>query len=445
MTDQDKRYRIREERGERTATLLNSLSLDQLRSVLASIAVGAKARCRTKEEAIDALLALELGNVRRAAYRIEASTPSKHCFFIRMEAVPDDRLVRQLLSGEVLDSNGQMHPVNKEQFGEHICLTFEFALTIEEWVTSLDRNSKHRRERRIRQPVVVRFSRSSPIVIVTYPGFSRGYLGNESVNTEQLVRIVYNHLQTHYKIRIANFPIVKHVGDLTKAHSSAVVIISQCSSSAFGRLDVEADNRNRSIIDVLEQTVCKPFHDKIPRSELRSALAEATKTGPVESMVVHWTAENLICRLLFWDIGPEFLFVWPQQERSFGAIDKIADLLLSVARDVESPTRSQIWERVLAMKEEELLFPAELIQQTNISAEDLQAIVADALRGGLLRPEYQLRVRTHVESNPFSGWTTDLASLAKPFVGPNEEVIDGRDPRNILVAFRRVYRHGDAT
>lgn len=104
-------------------------------------------------------------------------------------------------------------------------------------------------------------------------------------------------------------------------------------------------------------------------------------------------------------------------------------------RQMPRSPKSQAWERLLHLTPGNIVMFSELVAQ-QASGETAESALHEALAAGIVEPVYTLRVQP-LEPVP---WTPDLMSLRHHFTSADGQDIDGRDPAQILVGFRRLQR-----
>jgi hypothetical protein len=81
---------------------------------------------------------------------------------------------------------------------------------------------------------------------------------------------------------------------------------------------------------------------------------------------------------------------------------------------------------------------AELLQIAGSSEEDVRNVIRDSLCKELIVPVYRLNTKQKVKELENNDWTEDLPKFAKIFTLEDETIFDGRNPKNIEIAFLRV-------
>jgi len=107
---------------------------------------------------------------------------------------------------------------------------------------------------------------------------------------------------------------------------------------------------------------------------------------------------------------------------------------------------SQVWSQLVELQNDAIVVPATFRSQFNAPASEVDNVLLEAVKLGLLVPVYRLKAEDDVlEELGQSDWTSDLAMLARVFDTTERGlVVDGTKPENIRVAFRRVRARGPA-
>lgn len=85
----------------------------------------------------------------------------------------------------------------------------------------------------------------------------------------------------------------------------------------------------------------------------------------------------------------------------------------------------------------EIVRPAEFAARFALTVQQSRDDLLGAMKVGLVQPVYRLRTTVFLLDTP-NEWTADPVSLNKEFEDENGGSLDGRDPRNIEVAFVRL-------
>jgi hypothetical protein len=154
-----------------------------------------------------------------------------------------------------------------------------------------------------------------------------------------------------------------------------------------------------------------------------------------------WTDERVLTRINFVDGGADCLFVWgARSDPSFEFVGRMVDLFYQLSAGLKSATFNQIWDAIVAKADDDLLLPAVFRSGFKAPANEIDAVLVEAVRFGLLVPVYMLKAPDEVlDEHGLGEWTDDLPSLRQIVRDDHGEVVaDGSRPENIRVAFRRV-------
>lgn len=97
--------------------------------------------------------------------------------------------------------------------------------------------------------------------------------------------------------------------------------------------------------------------------------------------------------------------------------------------------QEELYKSLLTKNLDEILVPEAWQSEVKLDREDFVVQVAKLIGNRLLNPAYKFNAPTLSEQeNP---WTENLSSLAREVITP-EGLVNGRNPENILIAFKRI-------
>ena len=167
---------------------------------------------------------------------------------------------------------------------------------------------------------------------------------------------------------------------------------------------------------------------------------------PLFCVSLLWTDERVVTRVAFIEAGADFLFVWGNTDPSFRLVNQMIGLLYELSEGLATDGFSQVWSQLVELQNDAIVVPATFRSQFNAPASEVDNVLLEAVKLGLLVPVYRLKAEDDVlEELGQSDWTSNLAMLARVFDTTERGlVVDGTKPENIRVAFRRVRARGPA-
>jgi len=206
-------------------------------------------------------------------------------------------------------------------------------------------------------------------------------------------------------------------------------------------MSLAAPSEEKLSVDEYLTNFIKPHVKEEFQDKLHSAVREALKNTAPNSLAVLWTRENVVTRLSFWDFGTEFLFIWYGTEQNFFAIEKIFELLISIANQLASSDLSSIFEEFTDTSNNEVFTMSMLASRHKVSINKLKKTTVSAINAGLIEPVYRLNTQEFLQEIP-NEWVEDLSSLKQVFTSESGVEVDGRNPSNIEVGFRKIIEEG---
>lgn len=430
--------RTREERQTPLETLLNALTVDQLRSVLVRLDTEGTGGKRTREDLIESISSCgrSVSDILENAYRVEAETPPKHFVAFKCSGSIPDRLISKAFDASICPNLKKVRLVHLTKFDSCISLTFEHNVNVIEWEQT-DNDTKKKRARALRHPLFARYYPNLKLLLITYPGFSQG-LGtkkSERVRYDQVVGDIRNALQQAFSWSIEALPLRTALDNLNALDSKRVRRIKANPTSKNGRLTVSTSSDGASTEEWLANFVGAKF-DSRDRQSLENAIKEAFRSSPMDLMVLFWPEEGLCTRIEFWNSGCEFLFIWNKAEHSYDLCLQIFELQIQVLANFAGD-EANFLALLKESKAGDLFTPSDVLARLGGSEDRVRAALLSATKAGFLEPVYRLKTELIVEEIE-NDWTRSLSSLARTFTIDGGDQLDGCDPRNIEIAFERV-------
>ena len=438
------RRRHREKSEDYLETLLNSVTLDQLRSTVIRLYKSKPPSISTRDEAIQALYQLgRVNDIQNTLIELEASTPTKHCLIVKYDEEFDSSLINtdDVLSWQSDTPSLHFKVIYKNSgIRDQFIYTFEHNIDVCEWrITEEDEAVKRRENFILRHPVILRVLPKEKLIIFFYPGYSQGSGIKQSnrLTYQTFLLNLIGKLEEKLSIKFSSVPVERCVKTLSDAHSQRVKIIKTDFESGKGRMSLAAPSKEKLSVDEYLTNFITPFVKEGDERKLHSAVREALKNTTPESLAVLWVKEDLVTRLSFWEFGTEFLFIWYGKSQSMVAINRIFDLILSITQNIESPSLKNLFNEFTDIKKEEVFTLSALNLKYSVNIGELRQAVVDAVKAGLIAPVYRIKTEEILQQTQNS-WTEDLVSLKRIFDTESNHQIDGSNPENVEVAFKKI-------
>lgn len=426
--------------GERYyETLLNSLTLDQLKTALFRLKRGEAPAVRTRTEAIEAIesagwVERELNDI---LLDIEAKSPTRHSAISKfggtIPAYSDAEMFLDLPMGP---TGIQFRPVYRASGSGFSSITFEHSIDVREWRNESETVRKLVTTK-IRHPVIVRFYEKLGIAAFFFPGFSHGSaqrpadrLAYETVIHELTVALSYKFNST-----FVQFPIAQAVKYLQMGESPEIKIIRTDIDAVNGKVSLDSPVATNSVNDLL-LSFLEPHVRKEVVSDLQAAIKTALNDAHADHFVIYWCKERVVTRVRLWSFACELMYIWNDTDSSFRSIDSIIQLLVSVARHSGNAPQRDLWDIIVGLPKEVIVSQGELISKSSASGEEVLSVALRAVQAGILQYAFRLKT-TDLLVDCANSWRVDPAFYRRQFKTVTGELIDGNEPSLIEVGFMR--------
>jgi hypothetical protein len=433
------RGRQRSKAPEYLQTLLNSLTVDQLRTALAFLDGEKRPSVRSRSEAEDAVVGCgkPAAAIEKALLDVEARSPVRHCVLaMHNGSFPQfiERDSLDQLTGERKRLVFRM--VHQTQSEDIISSTFEHDVEVKEW-RQTDDQTKKLDVNVLRHPIIFRQYKKSKIALFCFPGFSQGsgVKSSDRVPYSEIITALMRAIRVAYRIDFASLPVDKCIAALQSSNSTRVRIVRTDMEAAQGRVLLTSPGERKSVNTLLTDFI-HPHLKGVDKNNLEAAISEAVIGADSSSVVAHWVDEQVTTRVTPWEFCTEFLFVWHKTNASFSAISRIMELVASVSEQLAEPRYKTVWDFITAMDSGQVTSIRNLRSKVNADEDEVKKIVLDAVNAGILTAVYRLRVTELLVDYP-NEWTARPSKLRRMFKTVDGLEIDGRDPSIIDVAFQR--------
>jgi len=443
------KYRTREiDRSDPIRTLLNSLTLESVREAAYNLAPTRKVKIRSHASSYEDLLQVKRSteDIVQALLDVEAQTPFKHALIARANE-PSSILQFGAKLRDTCSAGGFDFLVRHfKRIGDFSYVTLEHTVMVKEWVEGESSDTRKLEQYETRHPVVVRLCMSTGLLLISYPGFTQG------TGTKRTSMISYGDLLAAAVKVLSSLGLNTHAlpireslkvllaGANRRVHS----VRADIEKVDVGRFDLSSLKQDRTVEESLADLILPHLKGVTTREELIDSAKRAINSAESNLLILYWVEESVLTRLKFWDIGCEMLFTWHGERASYRAIDSLL-LMLHETQGKIAAVSNQEHESALtwlaAQQASQILRPADLAERLQISAADARKELVYAVKAGLLVPVFRLATNQAVEGS-LNDWTDDPGELRRTWMLDDGGEVDGANPANIDVAFRRVAAGG---
>lgn len=424
---------------DRLQTLLNSLTLDQIRTALVNLAPTKKLSLKSHKDAEDTLLMTHrsLEDIQQVLLETEAEMPFKHCMFVRLSGANVRERVNSLGLDEAPQGVFGLRAVFVREFPSCISLTYEHPVSVREWYETSEENRKVR-QNTVRHPIIVRLYIGQGIAAFFYPGFSQGNATKREnqINYRDVVADVMAQLRDKLGVSFIPLPTRECVKVFVEGTNARVRVVRSDADAGSGRVALTSAFQEKAVEEVLADYLA-PHLDADLRSRIAVAARKALVTSTANSVVLFWFQEKIVTRLNFWDIGTEMLFVWHGVPSSYRIVEEIVGLFQTTFELLpQTPEQESSIRWITELTPGAVILPVHFAGQFHLDNEGARRELIQAMRIGLIQPVYRIRTNELLHETP-NDWTQSLTSLNRVFHSDSGP-IDGTNPQHIEVAFMRV-------
>lgn len=435
--------RFRELSDTYLGTLLNSITLDQMRSVLFKLLGMDAPSVSTKTKAIEAISSLgRTTETVSIILELEACSPNKHCLLMKLA---DDQDPENLWRGrKKFESTNKEFLSFKEAYtrkdDKAMLIMLEHSVDVADWRT-INEDEKIRQliDFKVRHFVVIRYEWETRLLAFFFPGYSQGsgIKKERRLSYQELIEELVRIIQEKIEVELASFPVEKAIKLLSEADSRRLKIVKSDFESNRGKMSLSAPTKEKESVDEYLTNFISPYVKDESKDKLHGAIREALRNTSPRSLAVMWLEEEVVTRLNFWDLGTEFLFIWYGQSKNLAPIYRIIDLINSVSDQISTPTHAEILEKISSLSPSDVITVGELNASYGVNPTELKSLLAKAVSAGLVAPVYRLKSEELVHGY-HNDWTTRLSVLNRSFTTESDAIIQGGDPKNIEVAFMKI-------
>lgn len=428
------RHRQLDADGDRTQTLLNSLTLDYIRQATYNLDSSKKIPIRTHADAFEALLRTgkSTEKIQKSLLDIEQAYPFKHCLILRLDA-----------QGRTPESDQTYSHGNVKFTLSHITakpifsLTFEHEVQFKEWV-EVAPDMRRRRTVVTRQPIVLRAHPDRNLLTLSYPGYTHSGESTAGSYEEIIASLLHILAEGRFGWKLSTLPIKEALKYLLDGTNKRVTQVKADVDTPLARLDVSAKGEGQNIEEALASFISEHLPE-VNREALITASKKAFLNAVPNSIVLYWLKESLFTRLRFWENGTELLFVWNKEPASYHLVDEITYTLSETSGVANSGNdlTQEAFKWILSCKSKSVITPGDLASRFPLQPDKARSTLLIAMRAGIVEPVYRVATTAMIEELP-NHWTNVLSCFKKILTTVDGQKIDGTNPENIEVAFQRI-------
>lgn len=420
-------------------SVVNRLTVDQIRYVFTKIGKTPEKGTRDKKSLIESLLTSgsDINEVQKIAFETESSIAPKHLFVGTYNLNTNFKFPnRHRVFGPTTCPNvKKMDLVYWDESEDYYQLTFQHQVHTVRWVQK-DESTRKKEKETILHAVFVRLEKDNRrLFTVGYSGFENNAYKNDpnKVSYQQIVSDVIQILNDEIGVTTTTLPVKKAIDFLIQHNSTRVYREKGDPEFKFGKLTVQSKEGTKGIENVLVGIFANTKFN-FNHQDLAEAAKDALKNSSMHSVVAVWVEEHLVSRIEFWDVGAEFLFVWKKTPQSYSTCFKIFGLIQETIKNIESS--SDLMSVIFGFEIGKIFKASDIANNVSVENTKLKRLIVDALNLGLIIPIYRLNTIQLVQETR-NEWTPDLSSLAKEYTLESGEIFDGKNPKNIEIAFLR--------
>lgn len=433
-------YRSREVvEDDELQTLLNSLTLDQIRSAISQLSPTKKIAMKAHRDAAEALsrTGQTVQSICNALLSVEAGAPFKRCLFTRTLGDVNVTGLDGMAGSDLRSAAFSLRVALVQQLPNCLSITLEHTVTVEEWIRN--GSTKTIETSRVRHPIIVRLYAHQNIAAFFYPGFGQGVSKSTAVSYQEVMADAMAFIGPRLGISFTPLPSRECIKVLLEGANSRVRVVQSDVDATSGKVSLNAMKQHKSVEEVLVDYLSLGG-DLGP--ELRAQILErgrkALGTYIADSITLFWFDEQVVTRLHFWGIGTDMWFVWHGVPNSFRIVEEIVGLFRTTYEMLPAPGSDENALQWLSkVQPGEIVRPAEFAARFALTVQQSRDDLLGAMKVGLVQPVYRLRTTVFLLETQ-NNWTPDPISLNKEFEDEHGGSVDGRDPRNVEVAFMRL-------
>lgn len=424
--------------GDYTQTLLNSLTLEQIREAIYRLAPTKKIPLRAHAESLEALLATGASAhvIQATLLDVERTYPFKHCLMLRLDPLSEAFITPKC--GGIYRSGEFEFTLSHVSERPTLSLTFEHEVEFKEWV-NVDKDHRVRRTIVTRQPIIVRAQCDRHLLTLSYPGFTHTNApGSTSTGYEKVVESLLRVLTAQFGWRSKTLPIKDALKYFVEGANRRVLQVKADVDTPMARFDVSAKGQATNIEEAMASFLSAHLPG-VEKEALVSASKKAFSSAIANSIVLYWLQEGLFTRLRFWDIGTELHFVWNNESATYRVVDEITYTLSDASRALTAlkPEMGNLLAWVAKQEPLSLIQPGDVSQLFSLIPGEARSTLLTAMKAGLVEPVYRFATTETLEEMK-NDWSPDLSRFRREVTTDSGVKIDGTDPENLEVAFRRV-------
>lgn len=424
--------------GDYTQTLLNSMTLDQIRETVYRLAPTRKIPLRAHAQSLEALLATGASAqaIQSTLLDVERTYPFKHCLLLRLDS---SEPTAELPATGTMFENGEFRfTLSHISHSPILTLTFEHSVEFKEWI-EIEKDHRVRRTVVTRHPIVARFQASRQLLTLSYPGFTHSNpSGSGASSYENVIASLVRVLSNSFGCRLRTLPIKNALKYFVEGANKRVLQVKADVDTPLARFDVSAKGESNNIEEALASFI-STYLPGVEKEALVAASKKAFSSAIPNSIVLYWIQESLFTRLRFWDVGTELHFVWNKESATYRLVDDITYTLSDASNTLTGVNASTagLLDWIAKQPPLRLITPGDVAQSFALAPGEARSTLLTAMKAGLVEPVYRLATTELIEEF-LNDWSPDLARFRRHATTATGVKIDGADPKNLEVAFQRV-------
>lgn len=376
---------------------------------------------------------------------MEAQTPFKHALVARTNT-PSSALMLNAKLKETYSASGFDFLFRHfRTVGDFTYVTLEHTVMVREWVEGESSDTRKLEQYETRHPVVARLSMSTGLLLISYPGFTQGSGTRRAslISYGDLLAAAVNVLSAvgldSHALPIRESLKVLLAGANRRVHS----IRADIEKVDVGRFDLSSLKQEKTVEESLADLILPHLKGTATREDFIDSAKRAINNAEPNLLILYWVEESVLTRLKFWDIGCEMLFTWHGEKASYRAIDSLLLMLHETEAKLGAAKvgHENAFAWVATQQAGEIIRPSDFAARFQVSAVEARKELVYAVKAGLLIPVFRLNTNQVIEGL-LNDWIDDPGELRRLWLLADASEIDGANPSNIEVAFRRAITVG---
>lgn len=424
---------------------IEDLHSDQLRQLYLTVGVSEKFSFRSKMEAIEGFLELEIPykDKCKAVYDLELISPTTHGFLLKLNLesfnITEFSVKRSnTIFREKALGFKKIKLVHTRIYSDEVKLLFEhpYSFCREK---QLEGNKFERGEIERIHSIVVTINTKNKWVYISYNGFTQGQ-GLDSkkrINYRELVGFVNKVLVNEFKLELQTIFLKNGLGKVLDLKANSIHIVKASPTQDKGKMTLISNLGDKSVQSWLAALIQKRIPE-VTLEQLENAIYKALKEDcRNDSYVVNWKFQsfNIQIRIDFWEKGPEFLFIWGNGQKSIDLISEFCNQMSALGEITSHESLNEVWDFIINSNSGTIFITSEIVNKYKINFENYKELIREAISLGFLETVFKIDIGQSTTAE-LNDWNSDLNKVMKK-INTSLGVVDGASHENISIAFRR--------